>query len=113
MAQYECTFIVRQDLTKPDVEKLVDSLVAILEKKGGKVLKRENWGLRPLAYEINKNRKGHYVMLGVEATGEALDAMTSEMRLSEEVIRNLEIKVEKLDTKPSAPMQRGDDYEAA
>ena len=113
MAQYECTFIVRQDLSKPDVEKLTDSMAAILEKNGGKIVKRENWGLRPLAYEINKNRKGHYVMLGVDANGAALDAMTNEMRLSEEIIRNLEIKVEKLDNKPSAPMQRGDDYAAA
>ncbi len=114
MAQYECTFIARQDLSKPDVDKLTDNLIALLEKHGGKVVKREYWGLRQMAYEINKNRKGHYVLLGIDAGNAAMDAIGNEMRLSEEVVRNLVIKVEKIDNKPSAPMQRaGEDYAAA
>lgn len=102
MAFYECVFIARQDLAPSDVEKLTNSMVAVLEKHGAKVQKRESWGLRPLAYEINKNRKGHYVMLGVEATEKALEAYRNEQRLSEETLRNLEVRVEALDTKPSA-----------
>ena len=105
MAFYECTFIARQDLAPSDVEKLADSRVELLEKHGAKLVKRESWGLRPLAYEINKNRKGHYVMLGIEAEEKALDAYRTENRLSEEVIRGLEIVVDEMDKKPSLMMR--------
>ncbi len=106
MAFYECTFIARQDLAPNDVEKLTDSMVAVLEKHDAKIIKREAWGIRPLAYEINKNRKGHYVMLGIEATEPALDAYRTEQRLSEETIRNLEVKVDEMDSsKPSIMMR--------
>lgn len=106
MAFYECTFIARQDLSPADVEKLTDSMVAILEKNDAKIIKRENWGLRPLAYEINKNRKGHYVMLGVEAKEEALDAYRTEQRLSEETVRSMEIKVDEMDGSQPSIMMR-------
>jgi len=106
MAFYECVFIARQDLAPNDVEKLTDSMAAVMEKRGAKVLKRESWGLRPLAYEINKNRKGHYVMLAVEASEEALDAYRTEQRLSEETLRNLEVRVDAIDSnKPSVMMR--------
>ncbi len=113
MAFYECTFIARQDLSKPDVDKLTDNLTALLQKHKAKVVKREYWGLRPLAYEINKNRRGHYMMLGIEASNPAMDALRNELRLSEEVIRNLEVRVEKIDSKPSVILQRQDETEAA
>lgn len=113
MAFYECTFIARQDLSKPDVDKIADDLTTLLQKHKGKVVKREYWGLRPLAYEINKNRRGHYVMLGIDAGNAAMDALRTELRLSEEVIRNLEVRVEKIDNKPSAILQRSEEPEAA
>lgn len=105
MAFYECTFIARQDLAPSDVQKLTDERVALLEKHGAKVIKRESWGLRNLAYEINKNRKGHYVFLGVEAKEEALEAYRNEHRLSEEVLRNVEIFSEEMDGKPTIMMR--------
>lgn len=106
MAFYECTFIARQDLSPNDVEKLTDNVVAILEKHKAKIIKRESWGLRPLAYEINKNRKGHYVMLAVEASEEALNAYRTEQRLSEETVRSLEIKVDEAEVKKPSVMMR-------
>jgi small subunit ribosomal protein S6 len=112
-AFYECTFIVRQDLAKSDVDTVTDTLAALLTKNGGKVLKREYWGLRPLAYEVAKNRRGHYVLLGVEATAAAVAVMTNEMRISEDVIRNMEVRVDKIDSKPSVILQRSDESEAA
>lgn len=106
MAFYECTFIARQDLSPSDVTKLTDSVVATLEKHNAKIIKRESWGLRPLAYEINKNRKGHFVMLGVEAKEEALTAYRTEQRLSEETIRSMEIKVDEMDSSTPSIMMR-------
>ncbi len=112
-AFYECTFIARQDLAKADVDKLTDEFSALLQKNGGKVVKREYWGLRPLAYEVAKNRRGHYVLLGVEAPHAALLALQTELGHSESIIRNMEVRVEKIDNKPSAILQRQDDAEAA
>ena len=106
MAQYECTFIARQDLSKADVDKLADNLTEILQKHKGSVVKREYWGLRSLAYEVKQNRRGHYIMLGVAANNEAMEAFRTELRLNEDIIRNLEIKVEKLDSKPSVIASR-------
>lgn len=113
MAHYECTFIARQDLSPADVEKLCDNLGKLLEKHGGKIEKKEYWGLRGLAYEINKQRKGHYTMLYVTGDGKAMDALRTEMRLSEEIIRNLEVRVEKFDKKPSVMMRGSEDSAAA
>jgi small subunit ribosomal protein S6 len=112
MAHYECTFVARQDLSKPDLDKLIKSFEETLGKHGGKVEKIEHWGLRTLAYEINKQRKGHYTMLCVTAENEAMEAFRTALKLSEDVIRNLEIKVEKFDNKPS-PMMRGEESAAA
>jgi len=111
MAFYECTFIARQDLAKSDVEKLTDEVVSILEKREATVHRREYWGIRPLAYEINKNRKGHYTMLVVEGNELALEAYRTYQRLSEETLRNLEIRVDELNTNPSIMMR--DHSEAA
>ena len=106
MAFYECTFIARQDLAPNDVEKLTDNMIAVLEKHDAKIIRREGWGMRPLAYEINKNRKGHYVMLSIEASEAALDAYRTEQRWSEETLRSLEIKVDEMDSsKPSIMMR--------
>jgi small subunit ribosomal protein S6 len=114
VAFYECVFIIRQDLAKSDVDTITDSFAALLQKNGGKVVKREYWGLRPLAYEVAKNRRGHYVMLVVESTAAALAAMTYEMRISEDVIRQMEVRVDKVDSnKPSVMLQRNDESEAA
>ncbi len=113
MTHYECTFIARQDLTPADVEKVVERLTAILEKHGGKVERKEYWGLRNLAYEINKQRKGHYTMLCVTAGNEAMDALRMELRISEDIIRNLEVRVDKFDNKPSIMMRSADDAAVA
>ncbi len=67
MPLYESTFITRQDLSRQDVTKLTESMSAIVAQGGGKVVKDEYWGLRNLAYKINKSRKGHYVMLAIDS----------------------------------------------
>jgi small subunit ribosomal protein S6 len=112
-AFYELTFIARQDLAKSDVDALADTYTTLLGKHGGKVVKREYWGLRPLAYEIGKNRRGHYVFLGIQAPSAALDAVTADIRISEEIVRQMVVKVDKIDQKPSPVLQRSDDSEAA
>ena len=101
MAFYESTFIVRQDASAPDVAKLTENFSNIITENGGKILKSENWGLKNLAYVIKKNRKGHYVMLVLDAPDKAVKEMERRMKLSEDVIRHLILRIESFDNKDS------------
>jgi small subunit ribosomal protein S6 len=115
MAFYECTFVVRPDMGKGDVTKLADALSKIVTDHKGKVVKNEYWGLRTLAYKINKLGKGHYTMLGLSCSAEALKEVERNISINEDVIRHLTVRVETLDATPSVMLQQksGDGYEAA
>ena len=113
MPLYESTFITRQDLSRQDITKLSDSLTAIVEQGGGKVVKNEYWGIRSLAYRIRKNRKGHYTMLAIDAPPAAITEMERNMHINEDIIRTLTVRVEAIDEAPSAMLQQSrgrDDY---
>ena len=106
MPLYESTFITRQDLSRQDVSKLTESMGAIIAQGGGKVVKDEYWGLRNLAYKINKSRKGHYVMLSIDAPAPAVKEMERNLGHNEDVVRMLTVRVEALDAAPSAMLQQ-------
>jgi small subunit ribosomal protein S6 len=106
MALYESTFITRQDLSRQDVSKIADSLGAIIEQGGGKIVKNEYWGLKNLAYKINKHRKGHYNMLAIDAPAAALHEMERNMRINEDIVRTLTIRVDAIEEGPSVQMQQ-------
>jgi small subunit ribosomal protein S6 len=108
MAFYECIFIARQDITSTQVETLTEQFSGILKENGGEVAAKEQWGLRTLAYKIKKNRKGHYVMLKIEAPSPALLEMERHMRLNEDVLRYMSVRVDELDPQPSAILQNKD-----
>lgn len=104
MPLYESVFIARQDIQAPEAHRLADRFVELLEKHGGKLIKKEYWGLRSLAYEVKKNKKGHYIMLGVEASKEALAELERNYKINEDVIKFGTFRVEHLDAQPSAMM---------
>jgi small subunit ribosomal protein S6 len=109
MPFYENVFIARQDLSQAQVDALADQFTAIIKEKGGDVKKRESWGLRNLAFRIRKNRKGHYILMNVDAPPAAIQEVERQMGLNEDVIRFLTIKVEELEEGPSAVLQKRDD----
>lgn len=106
MPYYESVFIARQDIPTTQVEALTTSFSEIITANGGKVTKTEQWGLRNLAYRIRKNKKGHYVMLNLDAPSAAVMEMERNMRLNEDVLRFLTVKVEELEETPSVMMRR-------
>jgi small subunit ribosomal protein S6 len=106
MPAYESVFIARQDVGSSQVDALTDNFSEIIEQGGGKVTKREYWGLRNLAYRIKKNRKGHYVLLNIDAPAPAVLEMERLMRLNEDVLRFLTLKVDELEEVPSVMMQK-------
>lgn len=111
MSFYEVTFVFRPDLNNSEVEALTKEYAEIITSRGGKIVKQESWGLRKLAYLINKNTKGHYVFFGLECSAEALHELERILRLSETVMRNLTIKVDAIESEPSAPIRQDDDKE--
>ena len=105
MALYEHTFIARQDLSNAQAESLIEHFSAVLADNGGKVVENEYWGLKTMAYKINKNRKGHYAFLKTDAPATAVAEMERLMRLHEDVMRVLTIKVDEHEEGPSVVIQ--------
>ena len=102
MPAYEMTFIARPDLSRADVTKLEEEFTAIITEHDGKVIKNEYWGLRPLAYKINKSGKGHYVLLGVEAPASAVHEVERVIGINENVVRHLTVRVDEIEQEQSA-----------
>jgi small subunit ribosomal protein S6 len=94
MALYEHLLIARQDISAQAVDALATHLKTIVEGEGGKVEKQEYWGLRGLAYRIKKNRKGHYVLLNINAPAKAVMELERQLKINEDVLRFLTVKVE-------------------
>ena len=105
MPLYECVYIARQDVPSAQVESLTETFSTIIGENGGKVEKTEYWGLKTLSYRIKKNRKGHYVLMNLDAPHPAVAEMERQMRINDDVLRTLTIKVDALEEGPSAMMQ--------
>ncbi len=105
MSLYEHVFIARQDLSNAQAEGLAEHFGAILTDNGGKVVDSEYWGLKTMAYKINKNRKGHYTFLRSDAPAPAIHEMERLMRLHDDVMRVLTIKVDAHEEGPSVVVQ--------
>ncbi len=108
MPLYEHVFLARQDVTSQQVEEMTAQYKTLLESQGGQVAKTEHWGVKPLAYRINKNRKAHYTLLNIDAPAAAVAEMERQMGISEDVLRFMTIKVEEHEEQPSAMLQRRD-----
>lgn len=104
MPFYENVFIARQDISAAQVDALADAFTALIGEQGGQVTKREYWGLRNLTYRIKKNRKGHYVLFNLDAPPAAVNELERTMRINEDVLRYLTVRVEELEAGPSAVM---------
>jgi len=101
MAFYESIIIIRQDISSADVDKIADDFVKIIKDHKGNVLKTEYWGLRPLAYEIKNNKKGHYYFMGIEADNILIKELGRKIKLSESIIRSSLVKVKVISKDPS------------
>jgi small subunit ribosomal protein S6 len=108
MALYETVFIARQDITSAQAEQLAESFSQLIRDNGGQVPKTEQWGLKTLAYRMNKNRKGHYILFNIDAPPAAVAEMERNMRINEDVLRYLTIRVDALEEGPSAMLQNRD-----
>ncbi|WP_291731554.1 30S ribosomal protein S6 [Leisingera sp. F5] len=109
MPLYEHVMIARQDLSNSQAEGLIEHFGAVLSDNGGKLVEQEYWGVKTMAYKINKNRKGHYSFLKTDAPAGAIQEMERLMRLHDDVMRVLTIKVDEHNEGPSVQMQKRDE----
>ena len=108
MPLYEHTFLARQDLSQAQVDALAQAATDIVEANGGKIVKTETWGLRSLAYKIQKNRKAHFVMLNIDAPAGVVAELERQTAINEDVIRYMTIRVEEHEAGPSVMMRKNE-----
>ncbi|MBB4615101.1 30S ribosomal protein S6 [Novosphingobium taihuense] len=108
MPLYEHVFLARQDLSQAQVDALAAAATEIVESNNGKVTKTETWGLRSLAYKIQKNRKAHFVLLNIEAPGATIAELERQTQINEDVIRYMTVRVDEHEGGPSVMMRKND-----
>ena len=108
MPYYEHVFLARQDLSQAQVDALAAAATEIVEQGKGKVTKTETWGLKSLAYKIDRNRKAHFVLLNIEGPGAVVAELERQTRINEDVIRYMTIRVDEHEGGPSVMMRKSD-----
>ncbi len=108
MPLYEHVFLARQDVTAQQVEEMTARYKGVLEQMGGKVAKTEYWGVKSLTYRMRKNRKAHFTLFNIDAPPAALAEIERQMRLNEDILRYLTVRVDALEEGPSAMMRKAD-----
>lgn len=111
MPLYETVFITRQEISLSDVEKFTAAFAKTLTDNGGAIVKIEQWGLRDLSYPIKKATKGYYTLLAIDSPYNAVKEMERKLSLSEDVVRFVTSRVNKISSNPSAPMMKGSSQE--
>ena len=106
MALYEHVYLARQDVTAQQVEAMTEQMKATVAGLGGTVAKVEYWGVKSLAYRINKNRKAHFTLMNIDAPPAALAEMERQMGINEDILRFMTIRVDALEDGPSAMMRK-------
>lgn len=113
MPLYETVFVTRQDLSQGQNDEFTANMKKLVTEAGGKIANTEYWGLRQMAYKINKNKKGHYNLVHIDGPAASKDELERNLRLSEDVLRFLTVKLDKLPTTPSPVLRRREEGEAA
>ncbi len=104
MRHYEIVFLVHPDQSE-QVPAMIERYKGIIESKGGKIHRLEDWGRRQLAYSINKIHKAHYVLMNVECGNEEMEELESGFRFNDAVLRNMVIKCKEAITEQSPLMK--------
>jgi len=108
MPLYEHVFLARQDLSQAQVDALAATATEIVESNNGKVVNTETWGLRSLAYKIQKNRKAHFVLLDIDAPAGVVAELERQTAINEDVIRFMTVRVDEHEAGPSVMMRKND-----
>ena len=109
MALYEHIYLARQDVSAQQVEAITEQLKSVITGGGGSIGKVEYWGVKTLAYRVKKNRKAHITLMNIDADSALVGEMERQMRINEDILRFMTIRVEEHDEGPSVMMHKRDD----
>ncbi len=105
MSYYEHVFIARPEVAPQQVENVVEDIKKIVSNEGGKTIYTEYWGLRKLAYKINKSEKGHYSLLRIDSSNSAIKEIERIQKLNEDILRYITIKTKEISDEPSVMLK--------
>src|SRR5947209_11383769 len=108
MPLYEHVLLARQDVSAQQVEELTAQLKGVIEQMGGKIAKLEQWGVKPLAYRLRKNRKAHFTFMNLDVPSAVINEIERQERLNEDVVRYLTVRVDEHEEGPSIMMRKVD-----
>jgi small subunit ribosomal protein S6 len=92
---YETVFIANPVLSAPQMKEAVDKFKGVITQIGGEIVHEEDWGLRKLAYPIQKKSTGFYYMVEFKAGGGVIEKLETEYRRDERIMRFLTLKMDK------------------
>jgi small subunit ribosomal protein S6 len=101
---YEVVFVAAPTLTAEELEAFIGHAQSVVESKGGKVVKVDNWGKKPLAYKIKRFRDAYYVVLTIEGDGIAIAELERRFRVTDSIIRFISVRLD-LDMKRSEKLK--------
>ena len=93
MRKYELMYIIRPSLEPEAIKDIIANLNNVITSNGGNIVELKEMGLKDLAYEIEKHKKGYYVWLLVEMSVEAIAEYKRIVSINENIIRNIEVKL--------------------
>ncbi len=105
MSFYELTYVLRPDVPTAHVDATTNKVGEWVKKAKGKIVKTEQWGLRTMAYAIKKHKKGYYTHLGLSMPGTGVAEIETQLKLSDDIIRFMTVKVDDISKEPSAVMK--------
>jgi len=109
MSLYEHVIISRPDISPSQVEEIVENINKKVQNMGGTIEGAEYWGLRNLAYRMNKNRKAHYNMLKINAGSDVIHEIERQHRINEDILRYMSIRVDEFSEDPSPILKKRED----
>lgn len=94
MRTYEELFIVRHDAPEEEIDQIIEQLTSLIAGQGGNVDKSEKWGVRKLAYRLEKRNEGYYVLLQFIAQPQTVHEVERRLRVSDLVMKFLTVRVD-------------------
>jgi small subunit ribosomal protein S6 len=94
MRIYEELFIVRPDATDEEVDPLIEQLTTLITGQGGSIIKTDKWGVRKLAYRVQKRNEGQYILMQFNAQPETVHELERRLRVADMVIKFITVRID-------------------
>jgi small subunit ribosomal protein S6 len=95
MNYYESIFILNPDLSPEETEKIKETMSEVVRKQGGEIHIVDDWGVKKLAYDVKKHKKGRYVLMQFLGSGGVLQELERNYRVNDSVIKFMSLRIEK------------------